>query len=101
MALTKEDLQAIQALLEAERDNTRRMIQEETNPLAEGLQQVRASQLKVELEQYPRIAAALDGVLAGIEKNQSQDERIAYLERKTDNHDARIYNMETQIKKAL
>lgn len=101
MALTKEDLQAIQALMEAEREHTRQMIQEETAPLAESLQIVRNSQMKVELEQYPRIAAALDGVVGGIQKGEEQDKRIEYLEKKTDIHDTRLYSLETSIKKAL
>ena len=68
--------------------------------LQDDVERVRASQLKVELEQYPRISAALDGVLAGIQKNEAQDERIAYVEKKVDFHDTRLYSLEAKISKA-
>ena len=66
--------------------------------LEKDLQQVRDSQLRVELEQYPRIAAALEGVVSMIEKNKAQDERITVLERKTDNHGDRILAIEYALK---
>ena len=84
MALTKEDLQAIQALLE---------------PIKEELKVVHTSQLKVELEQYPRIAAALDGFAVSTQKNVEQDRRISALEKTQDNHDTRIWALEQVVKK--
>ena len=90
MALTHEDLQAIGALMDSKLE-----------PIREEMQSIRNSQLKVELEQYPRITAALDGVVGGIEKDKEQDERIVALERKADNYDTRIYAIEASMKKAL
>ena len=143
MALTKEDLQAIGALMDSKLTNALEPINERLGNLEQGqsqliqgqanleqrqttleqkqsqliqgqanleqkqadleemLQLIRASQLKVELEQYPRIAAALEGVTGGVQKDKEQDARIAYLEKKTDLHDARLHFAETQIKKAL
>lgn len=97
MALTKEDLQAIGALM----DSKLEPINNRLEALEESQQAIRTSQLRVELEQYPRIASALDGVVGGIEKNKEQDERIVILERKADNHDTRIYALEASMKKAL
>ena len=41
MALTKEDLQAIQVLLEAERENTRQMMREENAPIKADIEQIK------------------------------------------------------------
>ena len=87
MALTKEDLQAIGALVDSK-----------LKPIREEMQVIRTSQLKVELEQYPRIGAALDGVVGGIEKNAEQDKRIFVLENKVEHHDNRIIALEYAAK---
>lgn len=100
MALAKEDLQAIQALLEPIQAGQEKL-STRLDRLEESLQIVRNSQMKVELEQYPRIAAALDGVVGAAQRDEAQDKRIEYLEKKTDIHDTRLYSLETQIKKAL
>ena len=118
MALTKEDLQAISTLLEVERKHTSKMMDEKLSEslepinnildkinvrldaLEESQQVIRASQLKVELEQLPRIGAALDGYQANREKSEQQGERITFLETKTDNHDIRLYSLEQAVKKA-
>lgn len=103
MALTKEDLQAIGALMEVEREHTRRMIQEETAPLVarldsveEKLETVRNSQMKVELEQFPRIAAALEGVSGVNEKFH----RLDKLEDKQEDHGNRILALEYALEQA-
>ena len=63
-----------------------------------GQEVIRTSQLKVELEQYPRIAAALDGFAVSTEKNAEQDRRISALENSTDVHDTRIWALEQIVK---
>lgn len=112
MALSKEDLQAIQALLELKLDpiNTRLgssveqinirlgSLEEKFESFEEEQAIIRHSQLKVELEQFPRIAAALDGVVSGIDKNTEQDRRISILENKVENHDNRIISLEYMAK---
>jgi len=87
MALTKEDLQAIGALIDSKLE-----------PIKADQAVIRKSQLKVELEQYPRITAALDGVQAGIDKNRAQDSQIYILEDKVENHDDRIIALELTAK---
>ena len=54
----------------------------------------KASQLRTELEQYPRIAGALDGVIAAMKKNEAQDERISILDNTVKKHDVRITKLE-------
>ena len=90
MALTKEDLQAIQALLEP--------INNRLDTLEEKVDVVRQSQLNVELTELPRIAAALDGVIVAAEKNKAQDERISFVEGKLDYHGDRISSLELALK---
>ena len=129
MALTKDDIQAIGALLDSKLDSKLEPISKRLNSLEENqqtmqnsIQKLEENQLKleknqlkleenqqtmqnsllrIELEQYPRIAAALDGVIAGIDRNKEQDSRILALEQKVDNCDTRLYLVESAIKKAL
>lgn len=54
MALTKEDLQAIRALMKEELAP----ISDRLDRVEESLETVKNSQMKTELVQYPRIAAA-------------------------------------------
>jgi len=99
--MDKETLQAISDMMDSKLSLALEPIRTDIAALKQGqaelkesLQLVRISQLKVELEQYPRIAAALDGVVAGIEKNEAQDDRILTLENKTENHNNRIVALE-------
>jgi len=64
------------------------------------VQAIRISQLRTELEQYPKISASLDGFLSNRDKSDEQDERIASLENETANHDIRIFSLEQTAKKA-
>ena len=66
--------------------------------LRESFQAIRASQLRVELEELPRIAAAIEGVIGSNEKNVEQDQRIFVLENKTEKHDIRISSLEYACK---
>lgn len=66
--------------------------------LEEGQQVIRDSQLKVELEQFPRIAAALDGFANSEKKNEEQDQRISAIARDVDKHDTRIWTLEQRVK---
>ena len=59
---------------------------------------IKASQLKVENEELPRIAAALDGYKVNYEKNQEHDKRITVLERKVDNYGTRVAAVELALK---
>ena len=58
--------------------------------MQESIANIRKSQLKVELEQFPRIAIALDGVHGATEKNIEQDGRIFDLEEQVEQHDIEI-----------
>ena len=66
--------------------------------LLEALEPIKKSQLNVELVELRRIAAALDGFSNAKEKNEEQDERITYLEKKADIHDARLFVLEQSAK---
>lgn len=118
MALTREDLQAIRELVREEvrtevreevrtevrevvreevRTEVRKVVQEEIAPintrldkLEEEQRVIRDSQLKVELELYPRISAALDGFSYNRDRHDSLSERVAALEDTADRHDTRI-----------
>ena len=58
--------------------------------MQESLDNIRKSQLRVEVEQFPRIKAALDGVHGATEKNIEQDGRIFTLEEQVEQHDLEI-----------
>ena len=73
-------------------------IKNRLDAVEESQEVMRASQLKVELEQYPKISAALDGFFANRDKNDQHGERIAFLEKKTDIHDVRIGALELKVK---
>ena len=124
MALTKEDLQAIRGLMQEELEpiNTRLdkvdarldkvdarldkvdarldKVDARLDTLEEKVDVVRQSQLNIELTELPRIAVALDGYSLARDKNEQQDERIVFLEKKTDNHDMRLFSLEQTVKKA-
>jgi hypothetical protein len=115
VALTKEDLQAIGALFETEREHTSRMIDSKLEPIKADISElkqrlvnveenqdaIRQSQLIVENIQFPRIQSALDGFAVSVDKDKEQDKRITGLERKTEQHDIRLYAVENKIQKAL
>ena len=86
MALTREDLQAIGALLEP--------INNRLDALEETIEVVKRSQLNVELIELPRIAAALDGYDASKDRDEQLGERITFLEKKAEIHDARLFSLE-------
>ena len=110
--LVQEELKPIRGLVQEELQAIRVLMQEELEPiksrlgvLEEGQQQleekvdvVRQSQLNVELTELPRIAAALDGVVAAAEKNKTQDERISIVESRLDYHGDRISSLELALK---
>ncbi|MDR2712796.1 MAG: hypothetical protein LBB91_06760, partial [Clostridiales bacterium] len=66
--------------------------------LEESVQTIRDSQLIVENIWFPKINAALDGILGEIEKNKEQDRRISVLENKVENHGVRIISLEYAAK---
>ena len=110
MALTKEDLLAFGSLMDAKlepinsrldkMDSRFDKVEARLDTLEEKVEIVRLSQLNVELTELPRIAAALDGYSLAREKNEQQDERIVFLERKADNHDMRLFSLEQSVNKA-
>jgi len=59
----------------------------------------RKSQLHVEQVQYPRILAALDGIIAGIEKFEQQDKRLSRIEDTADNLTLRVSALERSANK--
>ena len=96
----KDILEAMRSMLEAERENTRRMMQEENASInarlervEESLQVVRTSQMRTELEQFPRIAAALDG-MKGVKEKFEKLERV---ESKQEDHGNRILALEFAV----
>jgi len=94
MALTKEDLQAIGDLIDGKLAPMRADIVE----LRDNLDAIRNSVVIIELEQLPRIAAALEGVMISTEKNAIQDKRISVLENTVEDHDDRIFVLEQAVK---
>ena len=90
MSLTKEDISSIKDLLEP--------INERLERLEEGQKVIINSQMRFELEEMPKIQAALDGIVASIEKNKQQDERIDNLERKTEEHGMDIFVLKNAVK---
>ena len=58
------------------------------------LQSVHESQLRVELEWYPKIEAALEGAAISVNKNAEQDERLSALENITEDNSNRIFALE-------
>jgi phage-related tail protein len=58
--------------------------------LEESMSVVRLSTMRAEMEHYPRIQAALDGLSGAIDHNKTQDSRILRLERKTERHDMEL-----------
>ena len=73
-------------------------VQKELQDIRESQKSIRQSQLKVEAEELPRIAAALDGYKLNYEKNQKHDERITLLEHKVDNYSTRVSAVELALK---
>ena len=71
----------------AEVINSQRTVDERVNKVWE-------SQLRVEMEQFPRITAALDGNKMNAEKNAEQDRRISAVETAVDEHDIRLFALE-------
>ena len=93
MTLTKDDLQAIQGLLTPINSRLDSM-DSRLDSLEESQTAIRKSILKIELEQLPRITAALDGVASGMEKNKEQDRRLFIVEDRVEEHDHRIVALE-------
>ena len=100
MALTKEDLLAIQALLEPINKRLESLetsvsgIETDIAGLKTRQESVDEKLLRIELEQFPRINAALDGVASSLERIERQGNRISALEDKTEDHDQRIFILE-------
>jgi len=66
--------------------------------MQESIQTVIASQLRFEIEELPRIAAAIEGVMGSNDKNVEQDNRILVLENKSENQNIRITALEYALK---
>jgi len=66
--------------------------------LEESQEVIKASQLEVELVQYPRIQAALDGFKSSQDQDDILDERITFLEGKGADHDKRLYALERAVR---
>ncbi|MCL2034268.1 MAG: hypothetical protein FWG94_06005 [Oscillospiraceae bacterium] len=125
MALTKEDLQAIQGLLQpihnrldkvdsrldkmdsrldkveqGQKDLTENLIAfgKTLDSFEESIETVRLSQMNVEMILTPKIKAAEDGYTNVREKNQEQDLRLTVLENKAENHGDRILAIEYALK---
>jgi len=100
MSLTKEDLQAIGSLIQKEIKQELVPVINRLDSLEENQDIIRNAVLRMELEHLPRITAALDGVVAGIEKNKEQDRRLSVLEGTVETHDHKIAALEYAVKKA-
>ena len=106
MALTKEDLQAISELLSpinARLDGMDKRFDNMDKQLAEIREEhevIRSSQLLVELVEFPRIAAALEGASSALSKNKEQDADIDMLKSTAENHEIRIWGLEHSVARA-
>ena len=65
--------------------------------LEQDLATVKKSVLRTELEQYPRIQVALDGIVAALERIESQGKRLDSLETTVDRHDVEIKVLQKQV----
>ncbi len=96
--MNKED--KILAILEQVQANMTAMqadigdIKERLGLVEDHTRSLRASYASIENEQYPKIQISLEGILGVVDKNYVQDDRISYLERKTDNHHIRLIVLE-------
>ncbi len=68
--------------------------------LQDRVETVQHSQMNVELEWFPKINGALERTQNIQEDSSERDERIAFLEKKADIHDLRIYALEQSAAKA-
>ena len=74
-------------------------VQTEVNDLRKTADVTRKAVVRIELEMFPKIEAALDGFILASEKNEAQDERFETLETTVKTHDKRIMALEYAIKK--
>ena len=72
-------------------------MQSDMSAMKESLEVVRESVINIELNELPKIQAALDGVVSATEKGRDNEIRIAQLERKTENLEIRIYAAEAKM----
>jgi len=70
------------------------VMQIEMENMKQTIEAVKTSQIRVELEQYPRIAASLDFSQVNKEKSEQHEGRIVSLENRVDVHDLRITGLE-------
>ena len=87
MSLTKEDLQAIQALMEAEREHTSQMMDSKLQP-------IRADIAKLNHDTVPKINHMYD-CLGGV---QDKFNKLDVVEAKQQDHDHRIWALEQKAK---
>ncbi|MDR0489964.1 MAG: hypothetical protein LBH28_01790 [Oscillospiraceae bacterium] len=61
--------------------------------LEDTFDKVRASTLRTELVEYPRIQAALDGIALALERDAKFEARLQSLEERVERHDVAIYSL--------
>ena len=66
--------------------------------MQEMLTAVKNSQQRVELIEIPKLNALMDGYGLLSTKDKRQDERLDILETKTENHDVRVFSLESEAK---
>ena len=65
--------------------------------LEDDLNTVHCSVVNIELTQFPRIAASLDGVSSALQHNKKQDERLDVVEDKVEAHDLDIHILKQKV----
>jgi len=65
-------------------------LESDSRTMRDKLESVHQSQIKVELEWFPKILVTMDGHKVDVEKNKEQDGRISVLEKRVDKHDVEI-----------
>jgi len=101
LAILEKMQSDISDLKQGQADTNARLnrVEKDVQSVKQDVQAVKISQMRTELEQYPRISAALDGFLVNRDRVNAQDERIVFLEKKTTDHDVRIFGLERITKK--
>ena len=72
-------------------------MQSDMSAMKESLEVVRESVINIELNELPRIQAALDGVASATERGRDNEKRITQLERKAENLEIRMYAAEAKM----
>jgi len=85
-----EQLRQEQSVISRRLDN----VDAQLDDLKKITRSIQDSQLIVELEKFPEIQSALDGLKSGEERDDFLDGRVTHLEAKIEEHDTRLFTLE-------